>query len=315
MPDVPPPIPQQPPMPPPMSPPQTEAILIRKKAKDNTGCGVVAVIFAVLVGLLAFIGAMVAILIPAFNQGWESASRASCQNNLKQIGLICKMYANESKDGYYPAHASSPGVFVMTPTIYPDYLSDTQVFVCPSDSYMWEGEYEGEGENEGETEGESVYLGYSYTYIAHGITNEEEGLAYLEALTRAIEADQPLNTDLTSPDGQIFKHNSESSLNDVHLATETVICFDDASFNDGEEYFSHIPGGGNVLYADGHVAFVHMGEFPYVEDFLNTIDEVSSFSQDTYGEDNEGDTDREEILKRFLERGSEIREEEQAESQ
>lgn len=45
-----------------------------------------------------------------------------------------------------------------------------------------------------------------------------------------------------------------------------------------ESYFNHVPGGGNVLYMDGHVSFVrYPGEWPvckaYVE-LMNTMDAV-----------------------------------------
>ena len=50
--------------------------------------------------------ASAAILLPALARAREAARRASCANNLKQWGLIFKMYANESKGQKYPA---SPG--------------------------------------------------------------------------------------------------------------------------------------------------------------------------------------------------------------
>ena len=55
---------------------------------------------------------------------------ASCQNNLKQIGLSGKMFANET-------HGFIMGGWAMT---YPEYMTDTSVFSCPcqpigNDSY------------------------------------------------------------------------------------------------------------------------------------------------------------------------------------
>lgn len=91
--------------------------------------------------VIAIIGILAAILLPALARAREAARRASCQNNLKQWGLVYKMYSGEAKGERFPplqltgtltnAHlAASP----MVTAVYPEYISDWKIWICPSDS-------------------------------------------------------------------------------------------------------------------------------------------------------------------------------------
>ena len=90
--------------------------------------------------VIAIIGILAAILLPALSRARESVRRASCQNNLKQMGIIFYMYANESKDMFPPikllnceGDVAGDATF-NGPSLYPEYLTDAGICVCPSDS-------------------------------------------------------------------------------------------------------------------------------------------------------------------------------------
>jgi prepilin-type N-terminal cleavage/methylation domain-containing protein/prepilin-type processing-associated H-X9-DG protein len=110
--------------------------------------------------VIAIIGILAAVLLPALSRAREAANRATCQSNLKQIGTVCKMYSGEAKGKFppmngddafgvgYPDNASadqgaknlgctdpvSDADFMFDiEAVYPDYLTDPSILLCPSD--------------------------------------------------------------------------------------------------------------------------------------------------------------------------------------
>jgi len=99
--------------------------------------------------VIAIIGILAAVLLPALARAREAARRASCANNLKQWGLIFKMYAGEAPEMKFPpmevevggpqtgtmpdVDQSSLAVAPMISAVWPEYMTDPAILICPSD--------------------------------------------------------------------------------------------------------------------------------------------------------------------------------------
>ena len=81
----------------------------------------------VTVGSLVFLVIPAAVLFPVFARARENARRASCQSNLKQIGLGILQYTQDY-DEHYP---SGTTMAEWKPKLMP-YLKSEQIFICPS---------------------------------------------------------------------------------------------------------------------------------------------------------------------------------------
>ena len=81
--------------------------------------------------VVAMIGILAAILLPALARAREKARRTACTSNVRQLGLAIHSYALEHK-GELPwsGGGNDAGCFV---NLIPEYVGDPLIYECPSD--------------------------------------------------------------------------------------------------------------------------------------------------------------------------------------
>jgi prepilin-type N-terminal cleavage/methylation domain-containing protein/prepilin-type processing-associated H-X9-DG protein len=82
--------------------------------------------------VIAIIAILAAILFPVFARARENARRASCQSNLKQIGLGIMQYSQDYDEKYVLAYVGGAGGFPSWRQTIQPYVKSTQLFACPS---------------------------------------------------------------------------------------------------------------------------------------------------------------------------------------
>jgi prepilin-type N-terminal cleavage/methylation domain-containing protein/prepilin-type processing-associated H-X9-DG protein len=85
--------------------------------------------------VIAIIAILAAILFPVFARAREKARQASCQSNLKQVGIAMRMYAQDYDERNVPVAASAAsiggnGIWWMV--LMQPYIKNIQLFDCPS---------------------------------------------------------------------------------------------------------------------------------------------------------------------------------------
>ena len=263
--------------------------------------------------VIAIISILAAMLLPGLVRAREAARRVSCSNNLRQMGIALKMYANESRGQFPPlqkfvgdaCETKNTRTFMFDgPSIYPEYLAESRVLVCPSGFEAVQEERGGRWNRpdgpQGERAGGSVnpclldQLSYFYAnwiFKTEWITEEGTGdvsQPFLDGLRNILDDPEvaPLEASwsFTNEFGetqQVFRLQEgieRFQITDINNPSKAnisqssvAIMFDRIDLN--PLGFNHLPGGANVLYMDGHVEWVkYPGPYPVNRAWATLVD-------------------------------------------
>ena len=210
-----------------------------------------------LMGVIAIIGILAAILLPALARARESARRGSCAMNLSQLGSLLQMYASEH-EGALPWSGGHNNADCLW-SLYPDYLADDRLFKCPSST-------EGSGPRDlklvpatpGAPPAEHLLMNEgnkrSGEVITQDVNPTNSLLGYQSSCRNSYEY---FGAYTTAP---IIFPVLPAPIPKIPVMWDMCLKKVKNPDRDTQEYdfgrFNHVPGGCNVLWLDGSVEFM-----------------------------------------------------------
>ena len=197
--------------------------------------------------------------------------RGSCQNNLKQLGLVIKMYASESKGSQYPPLSSESGKLMFeAKNVVPEYMSDMDIINCPAIDNK-----------------KSEINDESYVYLGYVLRNETDverfAQYYREHTAKGGPFDELIPTTETDPELPLLKGIpflkegvERLYIKDINIPSASAMM--QSSIPIIIEWPDHHrnPQGGSILYMDGHVEYCeYPGKWPMTEKTMKILCELA----------------------------------------
>jgi prepilin-type N-terminal cleavage/methylation domain-containing protein/prepilin-type processing-associated H-X9-DG protein len=227
--------------------------------------------------VIAIIAILAAILLPVLAKARETARKATCTSNLRQIGDALKMYRQDN-EGHNPAidnADAAPWRLKPWPELIMSYVKNEGVFWCPNDERP-SAINEGRGKAWGfcwYTDGGKKVWGYKYSYAINNKIAWDTGR--IEDINLDITEDLPIDwsRQIAVTDGHWNWFFGDASMKERYnwdCSNEK-----DHGFVSGDWFHDMVAwrhpkpkhledynsGGANFLIADGHVKWMHRGYF------------------------------------------------------
>lgn len=210
--------------------------------------------------------------------------RPNCQNNLKQHGMVCIMFANDH-GGVYPPLAQEPGRLSYAAGevcgqqgVYGEYLSDTTIMVCPSDE-----DHKTLPVSRTDEDPLRYVDDWSYFYLGYAVASDAEMQAFSEAYVDRMARGEPLYDDVPVDAGtgsfgtdtisrlseNLFPPQEPGQEENPLLGKVPVII---------ERRGNHPDNAVNVLWMDGHVTLLKPGEWPNTDETMAALAAMDDLS-------------------------------------
>jgi prepilin-type processing-associated H-X9-DG protein len=197
---------------------------------------------------------------------YETASsfHSTCESNLKRMGIVNKIHANDSQGEVYPPLSSEGGrIMCDSDAVYPDYTNDPIFYTCPA---------------RGPADPELFFDDEHYVYLSHLVVNDFDVQQFATAYAEVIGVGGDLGEDfeVTSSYGDSLFRLREgierfliTDINNpasgISAQSTTPVMLEWPENHEGNS-------GGHVLFMDGHVEWMsYPGDFPMTESTIGTL--------------------------------------------
>lgn len=205
--------------------------------------------------VITIISILASILFPVFARAREQARKSACQSNLKQLGLAIMQYTSDYDESFPAAEMYIGSTTVQWYALIAPYVKNSQVFVCPTAGQIQRGG--GYGWNiygTGNNATTNRFNGFGYS----GRGNEW-GTPAITGPVKHSEVEEPSATFLLGDPA-----SNGSTVNGLHLigyssSITTIPVLHGGQvgpFSGGGSVTVAPGGGGNYLFADGHVKYI-----------------------------------------------------------